>query len=190
MTNNKLEHELVMAAAVRYALGRRSYIVSPIQSYLKKNWWTLEPDSQNKFLDDIKEYLANKSEFDDEYIRQTWIDLMKDLTTFTNNVSILTKAVQDKKLYFDFVDEREQDKADYEKLGEEWNDEYSFYQVGSLETDDESEFGESQPGYYVLVDDEGCVDFLRFHINDIRVDDNNITIKDAVDGSWRKLVIR
>lgn len=187
MDSVNLERDLVIEAAVRYALEHDSYIGSAVQNYLKKYWYSIDDKTKETVFNLINDYLA---ETKNESNRHTWAELKKDLDIITNNSLTLINAIKDRKLYFDFSNEREQDKVDYEQSGYEWDDEYSYYLIDTFESDFESEFGEDKPGYYILQDEEGCVDFLRFHINNVQIDGNHILINDANDGSIRKLIIR
>ena len=114
------------------------------------------------------------------------------------NLTTLRRLVKNKSLFFDFREEREDDKKDCEEVGEEWKDEYSFYVVGSI-TDKyqhswiNSQFqGRRYEGIYVMNAEDGDVDPLLFKKKDIKiVDSNTLEIKDCGfhDGVWRLFTI-
>lgn len=129
MDSVNLEHDLVAEAAVRYALEHSSYIDSAVQNYLKNHWYSIDNKTKETFLKLINDYLA---EAKNESNRHAWAELKKDLDIITNNSLTLINAIKERKLYFDFSDEREQDKVDYEQSGYEWDDEYSYYLMNIL----------------------------------------------------------
>lgn len=113
------------------------------------------------------------------------------------NLTALRKLVKNKSLFFDFREDREEEKEEYAILGEEWKDEYSFYIVKEI-TDKyyhnwiNNQFqGRRYEGIYVINAEED-VDPLLFKKKDIKiVDENTIKIKDIGfhDGVWRTLTI-
>lgn len=62
--------QLVYTAALRYALGRRSYIVSSIIEELNRKWDKFPETTRSSMVRDIAEYLQDITEnemFDAEY---------------------------------------------------------------------------------------------------------------------------
>lgn len=114
------------------------------------------------------------------------------------NLTTLRKLVKNKSLFFDFREEREEDKIECEKVGEEWKNEYSFYVITSI-TDKyqhswiNNQFqGRKYEGIYVMSAEDGNVDPLLFKKKDIKiVDANTLKIKDIGfhPNDWRHFTI-
>lgn len=77
--NTDQDISIVIAASVRYALGRSSYLVSIVQNFLRRHL-------DNKFIQrdlklyqrDIEKYLEI-SEGENTFIRQSWEKLLNEL---------------------------------------------------------------------------------------------------------------
>ena len=113
------------------------------------------------------------------------------------NLTTLRKLVKNKSLFFDFREEREDDKKVCEIVCEEWKDEYSFYIVKEITDKYHHDWinrqfqGRRYEGIYVINAEED-VDPLLFKKKDIKiVDHHTIKIKDIGfhDGDWRLLTI-
>lgn len=57
------DNELILLCAVRYAMGRRSYIVSDAQRWAVERWETLGPQARTVLLRDLKEALEREKEY-------------------------------------------------------------------------------------------------------------------------------
>lgn len=53
----KYNSHLITLAIFRYALGRRSYVVSEITDWLKDNWEDIGPNTRKIILDEISDSL-------------------------------------------------------------------------------------------------------------------------------------
>ena len=106
----------------------------------------------------------------------------------------IKQLIRKGKLFFDFTENREEDKKFYEEHNDEWKDEYSFNKVSVCDSDYDSEFGESEDeAFFVMEDDEGLVDPCRFDIREIiYVDETHFDVIDrgCHDGKKRRFVIR
>lgn len=87
MKENKLDVEdidLVILAALRYAMGRSSYIVSTIQNFVLKHWNNpcLVP-RQHIILKDLDRFIQESEELNnidpEDDIHQSWIRLRNRL---------------------------------------------------------------------------------------------------------------
>ena len=80
MNNDYPDYELMIGSAVRYALGRKSYIVGVTQQYIKKNWKSLAK-MHWCILRDIRDYIANPTylERENDYDMSTWKDTYNEL---------------------------------------------------------------------------------------------------------------
>lgn len=121
--------------------------------------------------------------------------------TFTNDPNMprfeykhIKHLIRKGKLFFDFTENKEEDKKFYEEHNDEWKDEYSFNKVSVCDKDCDSEFGENEgEAFFVMEDDEGLVDPCRFDIREIiYVDETHFDVIDrgCHDGKKRKFVIR
>lgn len=76
---------LIVAAALRYSLGRGSYIVSTIQDFIRRHL-------NNKFIKqnitlyirDIEQYLSENKPVD-KYTQDSWVALLDQLKTAQKN---------------------------------------------------------------------------------------------------------
>lgn len=79
--NNDQDISIVVAAALRYALGRRSYIVSTIQNFIlrhKDN--NLVKRDKHLYITDIKKFLEGPTaEFMDQYTLDSWKTFLQEL---------------------------------------------------------------------------------------------------------------
>lgn len=79
--NNDKDISIVVAAALRYALGRRSYIVSTIQNFIlyhKDN--NLIKRDKHLYIADVKKFLEGPTaEFMDQYTLNSWKTFLKEL---------------------------------------------------------------------------------------------------------------
>lgn len=72
--------ELILGCALRYALGRRSYIVGVVEESILAEWNELTPTCRASLVVDITEYLMNSSRSEDTvYHDSTWAELGKNL---------------------------------------------------------------------------------------------------------------
>ena len=98
------------------------------------------------------------------------------------------------KLFFDFSENKEEDKKFYDENNEEWKDEYSFNKVSVCDKDCDSEFGENEgEAFFVMEDDEGAVDPCRFDIREIiYVDETHFDVIDhgCHSGDTRRFALR
>lgn len=60
---------LIVLAALRYTLGRSSYMIDVIQDYVSENWNNPDIVNQQQVLREIKSFLECKP--DNEYISET-----------------------------------------------------------------------------------------------------------------------
>ncbi len=140
---------------------------------LKK--YIIEPTSQDKKVIEL---------FEEPVALNVRIDIKNhklataDFPTLT--IKHFKALIRKGKLYFDFTDNWEEDKKFYEDNGEKWDESYSYNKVGDIETDYESNFGESAGDmFFVLNDDEGYVDYCRFDIRKIEyVDETHFDVID------------
>jgi hypothetical protein len=63
--------QLMVMAAHRYCLGRKSYIVSSCQDWLKKFWEDFEENTQNVIIRDTLEALID-GDAGDDFHKETW----------------------------------------------------------------------------------------------------------------------
>ena len=79
--NNDQDISIVVAAALRYALGRKSYIVPTIQNFIlryKDN--NLIKRDKHLYITDIKKFLdGSATEYMDEYTLDSWKTFLKEL---------------------------------------------------------------------------------------------------------------
>lgn len=80
MNNDFPDYELMIGSAVRYALGRKSYIVGVTQRYIKENWKSLAK-MHWCILRDIRNYIVNPTylERENDYDMSTWKDTYNEL---------------------------------------------------------------------------------------------------------------
>lgn len=72
--------ELILGCALRYALGRRSYIVGVVEESILSEWDNLTPTCRASLVVDITEYLMSSSRSEDTLFHDsTWADLGKSL---------------------------------------------------------------------------------------------------------------
>lgn len=70
---NETDFNVLIVCAVRYALGRRTYIVSEVTDIAKKNIHSMEPCTKKVIIDSIQG-TENLGDFCD---RQKWEELLK-----------------------------------------------------------------------------------------------------------------
>lgn len=77
--NDDRDIALVVAAALRYALGRSSYIVPTVQDFLRRHLDNefIKRDKQ-LYIRDIERYLADNP-VTDKYTTESWKQLLADL---------------------------------------------------------------------------------------------------------------
>lgn len=77
--------ELILVCALRYALGRRSYIVGVVEESILAEWNDLTPTCRASLVVDITEYLmiSSRSEdtlfHDSSWADSSWAELGKNL---------------------------------------------------------------------------------------------------------------
>jgi hypothetical protein len=73
--------ELILASALRYALGRQTYIVHVVQDEIVRQWDTLSPQARSTIVVDITDYLMDTAHLYDEDLHQArqWAQLGKSL---------------------------------------------------------------------------------------------------------------
>jgi predicted AAA+ superfamily ATPase len=75
---DNLNTELVAMAAMRYALGRSSYIVSEVIAFIRNN--IKEPVAREKFINEIEQTIDNASLYQTGFPhRQEWLTLVEEL---------------------------------------------------------------------------------------------------------------
>jgi hypothetical protein len=73
MTSNNITiDELTLFCAVRYTLGRKTYIVSHIVDEVLKNWDKLSDGFKRQLIKEIKQYKKEHSNIGMECDEQTW----------------------------------------------------------------------------------------------------------------------
>jgi hypothetical protein len=82
MKNLKLElsdidKELMLICAFRYALGRRTYIVSSIAQIIKNNWNNLPVERKEFFKNEIREAIAHNDIGDPFIDKPTWNEILR-----------------------------------------------------------------------------------------------------------------
>lgn len=82
MSKEYPDYELMVGSAVRYALGRKSYIVGVTQQYIKKNWKSLTK-MHWCILRDIRNYIESPTylERENDFDLTTWKDTYNELIT-------------------------------------------------------------------------------------------------------------
>lgn len=70
--------DLIVMAATRYALPRRSYIVGAVQNFIRKN--IVEDITKQKLAKEIYEWCDGALLEDDHPERETWLSLANELT--------------------------------------------------------------------------------------------------------------
>ena len=113
----------------------------------------------------------------------TFTTEIKDAIVPLNHAAI-SKLIEQGKLYFDFSENAEEEKAECIANGEEWHDSYSYEKVTDI-------FNEDRNHWTI---ESGDVDPLCTTLRDIKlVNDITIKIKDdwsCVDDKYRRLTIR
>ena len=72
--------ELILGCALRYALGRRTYIVGVVEESIMSEWNDLNPTCRASLVVDITEHLMDSSRSEDTmYHDSTWAELGKNL---------------------------------------------------------------------------------------------------------------
>ena len=122
------------------------------------------------------------------------------MSTTTNKMTLkkLRQLINEGRLHFDFSDDRERDKKDYEENGYEWKDEYSYYKITEVVSKYDHDLlcrrciDRRYHNCYVFEEEEGCVDYFLFRIKDIKqVGENQYEVTD-VDSKKNvfKLIVR
>ena len=76
--SDNLNTELVAMAAMRYALGRSSYIVSEVIAFIRNN--IKGSIARGKFINEIEETINNASLYQTGFpYRQEWLALVEEL---------------------------------------------------------------------------------------------------------------
>lgn len=76
--SDNLNTELVAMAAMRYALGRSSYIVSEVMAFIRNN--IKDPAAREKFINEIEHTVNNTSLYQTGFpYRQEWLTLVEEL---------------------------------------------------------------------------------------------------------------
>lgn len=76
--SDNLNTELVAMAAMRYALGRSSYIVSEVITFIRNN--IKGSVARGKFINEIEETINNVSLYQTGFpYRQEWLALVEEL---------------------------------------------------------------------------------------------------------------
>lgn len=98
----------------------------------------------------------------------------------------LRQLIKEGRLYFDFSDDRESDKKDYEECGYEWNDDYSYYKITEVVSKYDHELfaprciGRRYHNCYIFEEEDGGVDYFLFRIKDIKqIDENHYEVSDV-----------
>ena len=68
--------ELTLVASFRYALGRRTYIVSEVVENILKNWNNLSQNMKIKMKEEIKEVIENNT-FGDQIDLENWKQIVE-----------------------------------------------------------------------------------------------------------------
>lgn len=122
------------------------------------------------------------------------------MSTTTNKMTLkkLRQLISEGHLYFDFSDDREDDKKDYEESGYEWKDEYSYYKITEVVSKYDHDLMSRHcierryHNCYVFEEEDGSVDYFLFRIKDIKqIDENHYEVFD-VDSKKNvfKLIVR
>ena len=72
----------IMIMALRYALGRRTYVTSEVSDFIKQNKMHLTEVNKSVMIRDIEEYLDSREKgfiIDDECDKDSFVDLLKFL---------------------------------------------------------------------------------------------------------------
>lgn len=72
----------IMIMALRYALGRRTYVTSEVSDFIKQNKMHLTEANKSVMIRDIEEYLTSREKgfiIDDECDKDSFVDLLKFL---------------------------------------------------------------------------------------------------------------
>jgi|JTFP01.1.fsa_nt_gb hypothetical protein len=70
--NFKEDDELVLFCAFRYALGRRTYVVSAIVEIILENWEKFSPERQEQFKKEILEHKKLCGDLGDACDEDSW----------------------------------------------------------------------------------------------------------------------
>ena len=122
------------------------------------------------------------------------------MSTTTNKMTLkqLRQLINEGRLHFDFSDDRESDKKDYEENGYEWKDEYSYYKITEVVSKYDHDImarhciDRRYHNCYVFEEEDGSVDYFLFRIKDIKqIDENHYEVSD-VDNKKNvfKLIVR
>lgn len=68
----KEDDELVLFCAFRYALGRRTYVVSSVSNIILENWGKFTPHRQEQFKKEILEYKELCGDLGDACDEASW----------------------------------------------------------------------------------------------------------------------
>lgn len=78
--------DLIVNSALRYALGRHTYIVSTTAEFIRTHWANPSLERMRTvMLKDIEKYLVNSSDNKNDMDRQTWEELYNHLTQNETN---------------------------------------------------------------------------------------------------------
>lgn len=80
MAKYLLMDELMLTSAVRYALGRSTYIVSATTDQVKKVWSELSENSKAVILRDVKEAVDSPGTVGMQMDHQEWVNLYRFMT--------------------------------------------------------------------------------------------------------------
>ena len=78
--NNRIPlPEWVLISALRYAMGRHTYIVSDTDSLIRGVWGSLSSATQNLLRRDLGEYLDREAQLEQSTYTQLDLDMWKNL---------------------------------------------------------------------------------------------------------------
>lgn len=65
---------ILVTAALRYALGRQSYVPDAVRTWIACNWTDLDEQTQHVVFTDVMDYLFYESKASDAYMKISHID--------------------------------------------------------------------------------------------------------------------
>lgn len=74
------EQDILICCAFRYALGRRTYVVSAIVDYILKNWENFSPYRQEMFQKEIIDYEKAYGNLGQSVDKEQWYKILKKVT--------------------------------------------------------------------------------------------------------------
>lgn len=76
MVNHITVDELMLSSAVRYALGRSTYIVDVTANQVKQSWGSLTLKTQTVIFKDVEEAVNSGQKLGMEMDKQSWVNLL------------------------------------------------------------------------------------------------------------------